>query len=312
MLAKAISADVDTMTPTGFGINVSDLLTPGTAHNLAMSLGDSSDLGAASCGPPTAASADALGGIADSMVLDAHAISRTSANLDDSQEPLSKRPRLEQVETPGPHYVTSVANNSQALCGAANMCSTADCNQGVAARGGSGGSKGGGSDIEGCDRGGSGNGVSCSRGGKSAFGSADSGGANVARTAGAGSNLRTKRPPGATDLRLDGTTGAHIQCSLRDAAAPFSLIPKDETSPTPNSMLSSFAAQLSPHVSEKFGVTQSAMLDFLTTDDVLDQLAMESHPELRHGCSSASGGHGSEVADGDVGATAADCFLADR
>jgi len=98
------------------------------------------------------------------------------------------------------------------------------------------------------------------------------------------SKLRTKRPQGATDLKLvsasngdgAGTSGAPSM-PLYSAAAPpnsatnFGFLSASSllgSLETPRE-LKEFASQLSPHL----GLTSSAMLDFLATDDVIAQIA---------------------------------------
>ena len=80
------------------------------------------------------------------------------------------------------------------------------------------------------------------------------------------SSLRAKRPKGAIDLRLDAGSVSRTAGALEEGS------PAAGNDPT-SASLSSFAAQLSPRVSEAFGVTPNAMLDFLLTEDMLTQIS---------------------------------------
>mmetsp|Transcript_38906 Transcript_38906/g.64590 ORF Transcript_38906/g.64590 Transcript_38906/m.64590 type:complete len:619 (-) Transcript_38906:323-2179(-) len=202
-LAKAIAEGGDSLTPTALGINVSDLLSPNTAHNLAIGLADS---------PP------------------AHSVPTAESRVD-IIEPLCRETALNDALTRPVKRPKSVLTSS--LSGTGPMHPPALLN-----------------------------------------------GQPILQP----SNLRTKRPPGATDLRLETVSGAgcgttcsqHISQEHKGlgSSAPLHSGHLQQQLPEPSPAgLSAFAAQLSPHVSEKFGVTPSAMLDFLTTDDVLDQLA---------------------------------------
>jgi len=88
--------------------------------------------------------------------------------------------------------------------------------------------------------------------------------------------LRSKRPAGATDLNLIRPENSAFENSLQSTGFPSGSLPSNTSlagyldSPA---MLNQFAAQMSPKVGEQFGLTPNAMLDFLTTDDMLAQIS---------------------------------------
>jgi len=94
------------------------------------------------------------------------------------------------------------------------------------------------------------------------------------------SSLRAKRPRGAIDLRLDAGSMSRMAGSLEQGPSVACSGP----SPSPAS-LSSFAAQLSPRVSEVFGVTPNAMLDFLDMLTQISPLPVDAagSPQFPHG-----------------------------
>ena len=94
---------------------------------------------------------------------------------------------------------------------------------------------------------------------------------------GGGSNLRKKRPPGATDLSLvnrggaSGGAGGALGSALANALSSGGCLSGASfmgVLETPQE-LKQFASQLSPHL----GIKPDAMLDFLATDDVINEIA---------------------------------------
>jgi len=104
-------------------------------------------------------------------------------------------------------------------------------------------------------------------------------GSSSSRSSAEPSSLRSKRPKGAIDLRLGGggigiggggSIGVGVGVGGGGGSGSGSGGSGSLPLASPGS-LTSFAAQLSPRVSDSFGVTPNAMLDFLLTEDMLKE-----------------------------------------